>query len=238
MLQLFCRQKRKANRDKLRKHLESSTADVDTAPLDKLCSKLKWSDVLARIEGLPDTEETAKTSAYRLLHVLCRYHPPVEVIEAALDKFPWAVALRDEDAHYPLHIAVSSGADPAVIELLLIKFPKAVRTLDKNGRSVLFLLCKYYRKNYRQTLFMPEMHLEPALRQTTKMIVKRFPSAVNIDDKHGESPIEVAIDSGFSMETIKFIQYASYKSWIAVKRNKQSEQETNTEVTHRSSSFP
>ena len=82
---------------------------------------------------------------------------------------------------------------------------------------------------------MPEMHLEPALRQSTKMIVKRFPSAVNIEDKFGESPLECAIDSGFSMETIKFIQYASYKLWVAVKKCKQSEQETDTEVTRTSS---
>jgi hypothetical protein len=71
------------------------------------------------------------------LHVACRNHPPVDVIEVMLMAAPDIIFWADSFGWLPLHYACANGADITVITLLVNAFPDSRLNTDKRGRTPL-----------------------------------------------------------------------------------------------------
>jgi len=81
-----------------------------------------------------ETKGDFDTSA---LHVACRNHPPVDVIEIMLMAAPDIIFWADSFGWLPLHYACANGADFGVITLLVNAFPDSRLNTDKRGRTPL-----------------------------------------------------------------------------------------------------
>jgi len=71
------------------------------------------------------------------LHVACRNHPPLDVVEIMLMAAPDMIFWADSFGWIPLHYACANGTDIAVVRLLLSRYPDSKLVVDKRGRTPL-----------------------------------------------------------------------------------------------------
>lgn len=77
-----------------------------------------------------------------VLHDICRYDPPLDVIETLLMSLRHrrgATSGTDDAGRTPLHVASASGACPDVIDALIRANPRPASEGDKDGRSPLHI---------------------------------------------------------------------------------------------------
>jgi ankyrin repeat protein len=81
-----------------------------------------------------------------ILHDVCSYHPPRDVVELLLVAMRHRVGStcsRDENGRTPLHVAVASGASSGVIDALTLADPLPATMGDEDKRSPLHLAVKF-----------------------------------------------------------------------------------------------
>jgi hypothetical protein len=139
-----------------------------------------------------------------LLHVMCRYQPPLEMVELVVETWPFltskVVASRQQTA---LHLACEFGSRSDIVKYLLQKFGEATMMPDVNGRVPLHLACRpqkcpspdVYNKVSSNDCNAEEM--EPYYIQPGSAVIKALcahsPKAVNVEDSEDCNPIEIAI---------------------------------------------
>jgi len=71
------------------------------------------------------------------LHVACRNHPPLDVVELMLMATPDMIFWADSFGWLPLHYACANGTEIEIVNLLLNTYPDSKLTTDKRGRTPL-----------------------------------------------------------------------------------------------------
>ncbi len=156
-----------------------------------------------------------------VLHDICRYNPPRDVLETLLVSLRHrrgATSGTDDTGRTPLHVASASGASPDVIDALIRADPRPASEGDKDGRSPLHIAVRSLaygatddnpligteqtrlssRRNNERTAPSNEEILEQTVK--TVLLLKgamlTYPGKIDFkdEDNSGFAPIDYAID--------------------------------------------
>ena len=145
-----------------------------------------------------------------LLHVACKYQPPIQVIKKMVNVSPDLVSLINFDGQSPLHVAAQYGASPEVICFLCLSYPDTSEFQDIKGKTPLHLACESYITHYVQS---PNRTPQEALLLTVKVLVRTSPTTVNLEDVDDMSAVEYLLDAEIDLKIVRVIQKASVKEW-------------------------
>lgn len=189
----------------------------------------QWEDLIQSIKNSKrDSLKYNSSFGRNVLHIVCKYNPPLGVIELILKKMPWSVSEMDINGRYPLHLASKYGALPEVLDLLSFEYPNALSNQDCHGKTPLHLVCESYPKYYQvpisidgQRDYCP-MSGTPLVRNkehdfenSIVIMTRKCPQVVNLEDNKGCSALEYALGSDFAnLEIINYIQKVSYWNWV------------------------
>jgi hypothetical protein len=88
-----------------------------------------------------------------ILHDICRYKPPLDVIETLLTSLEHRrgyTSGKDDMGRSPLHVAAACGASPDIIEALALADPSPASMGDVDRRSPLHIAVRYLAYSNRQ----------------------------------------------------------------------------------------
>ena len=146
------------------------------------------------------------------LHMACRFHPPLEVVQAMAAAAPSSVSLTDNMGRLPLHIAAKCGAAPLVIAYLTEIYPQAAGFQDAIGKTPLHLFCEYYGHQYNEGAANGQS-LKESMILVVKSLCRAAPSSVNLEDTEDMTALEYAIDAEVDRRVIRVVQKACEKDW-------------------------
>lgn len=170
----------------------------------------------------------ASTIGENVLHDVCRYRPPLDVVESLLLSLRQhrrgCTSGKDEMGRMPLHVAAASGASPAVIEALARADPYPASVGDINARSPLHLLLRNFQsESFHFSAGIPSHSrkgiktfesLTASRESQTKILFKSvsilksymltYPGKVDFkdDDNSGLNPLDYAIDKNLMDEAL------------------------------------
>lgn len=179
--------------------------------LSNLLVQRKWSEIINVIARNPDAL-TASDFEESLFHKICRFQPPLEVIEFIVNISRKIASIKNNFEQFPLHVAAQNGALPEVIGYLCKLNPKASGSQDRKGKTPLHLASESYMKKYTHAK-KRKIPAEEAYFLTTKILVRSSPNTVNIEDHEGMSALEYALDNNVALKVIRVLQKASEKEW-------------------------
>lgn len=162
-------------------------------------------------------------AGHNILHDICRYLPPHDVMElllASLRHRRGTTSGRDDAGRTPLHVAVAFGAAPDVIDALTRADPAPASMGDRFGRSPLHIAVRYLAygphpddKPQEETNGLPSLQqhdgheglseeemfkrsFETIL--TLKDVMVTHPGKIDFkdEDKDGFAPVDYALDGG------------------------------------------
>ena len=168
----------------------------------------------AMIDERSDGSATPPDTGENILHQVCSYRPPLDVVETllgALRHRQWASAGRDEHGRTPLHLAALTGASTDVIEALVRADPAPATMGDSDRRSPLHLAIRYLaqggylvplsrssKNQYHQVPERDEVHAQTFLTvQILKDTMLMYPGTVDFKDEDatGFAPVDYLLDS-------------------------------------------
>jgi len=174
----------------------------------KLVKSRQWSEVVDHMSGNPDVAKS-EDGATPLLHEVCRYQPPLRVVEEFVRADPESVSVMSKKNHAPLHVACRCGANPDVINFLCQLNRTLASVQDYHGRTPLHLLCQEYAIHYNEEQRL-RISLSKALIAAVKLIIAAAPHTVNLEDKDGKSALHYAVDDQeMDIRVLHCIQKAS-----------------------------
>jgi hypothetical protein len=103
------------------------------------------------------TDQTTFAHGDSMLHMLCRYHPPVSAVRNVLSQRAPLLAVHEVNSagQTPLHVAAACGASFQVVRLLLDQCPETAGAQDSQGDTPLHLhIANTCRKNICDPGFM------------------------------------------------------------------------------------
>jgi len=183
----------------------------------KLVKSRQWSEVVEHVSRNPAVAKS-EDGETPLLHEVCRYQPPLRVVEEFVHSDPESVSVMSKKNHAPLHVACRCGAPPDVINFLCQLDPTLAGVQDYHGRTPLHLLCQEYAIHYNEEQRL-KISLSKALIAAVKLIIAASPNTVNIEDKDGKSALHYAVDDQeMDIRVLHCIQKAAARD-IASKNN-------------------
>jgi len=168
-----------------------------------------------REEAIEHVATWLGTDADNLLHWVCRSHPPEDIIKLFYACNPKSIQQADGEGQYPIHKACQYGASLRVILFLLKSCRLAASAQDSSGKTPLHLLSKHYPRNYDIEDDPEEIPVTIAMVEIVKILCLAAPDIVNLEDKDGESAVEIALECNAPLKVIKELQRASEKDWKA-----------------------
>lgn len=196
----------------------SVSVTTTTSDLVNMVKSRQWSEVMDHFSRNPDVAKPAAAAAAEdgakpllLLHEVCRYQPPLRVIEEFVRADPKSVSVMSKKNHAPLHVACRCGAPPDVINFLCQLNPILAGVQDYNGRTPLHLLCQEYTIHYNEEQRL-KISLSKALIAAAKFIIAASPNTVILEDKDGKSALHYAVDDKeMDIRVLHCIQKAAAK---------------------------
>ncbi|KAL7427213.1 hypothetical protein ACHAXM_000745 [Skeletonema potamos] len=162
-----------------------------------------------------------------LLHAVARYNPPLTIVAKMIEICPELPSTLDCLGRTPLHVAAGMGASPAVIKLIAHACSAACDAQDEDGKTPLHFAC-----DSSCELFEDDADNKPASRETPnhdsiRALLSESFHAATIEDMDEMNPVEYAIMSDASLQTIKMLQKVS-----AVVFESMSRSQTNSPSLH------
>ncbi|KAL7425837.1 hypothetical protein ACHAXM_000191 [Skeletonema potamos] len=146
-----------------------------------------------------------------LLHGAVRCNPPQHVVTKMIQICPDMLAAKDCLGRTPLHVAAGSKASASLLRLLANACPAACNVQDEDGKTPLHFLC-----DTSCVLFEEDHHDKcdvrsnpPPNHEAVLTLLSFSIHAATIDDDEEMSPLEHAIMSNSSLETVKLLQFAT-----------------------------
>uniref|UniRef100_A0A7S4K188 Uncharacterized protein n=1 Tax=Odontella aurita TaxID=265563 RepID=A0A7S4K188_9STRA len=144
------------------------------------------------------------------LHCLCRYQPPVDIVEAAIELFPELVTASDKSSRVPLHLAVFFDAPLDVVRALLKSDKGCAAAQDINGKTPLMLVCEEIARPSLTTFYdFKDISKIALLADFIHALAIFCPDAVALEDNEGRTALECALDGEAPKETIRCLQHAT-----------------------------
>ena len=169
----------------------------------------------------PKFVDTRPDYGENILHDLCQFHPPVDVIEtllSALHRRRGCMIGTDDAGRTPLHIAAEFRAGVDVIRALVQADPTPASRGDVYHRSPLHLAMRYcvyhcqpnphdqHSQSENNGMISPEEVMEETLEvvRILKEAMHDYPGTIGFkdEDASGYSPLDYAIDGDVSMEEL------------------------------------
>jgi hypothetical protein len=190
------------------RHIKSPSTDSDSAAsvtkqlhISGLMYQRDWERVSV---SLFDKESTSALGfeeciGCTLLHFLCRYQPPLQLVEAVVETWPsLSKKMIPATKQTALHVACQYGARSDVVKFLLEIYGEAAMMQDINGRLPLHLACRPEQPPPTQ---MDEedkekngavQWIKPG-HAVVRALCGHSPKAANAQDKDGCNPLELAL---------------------------------------------
>jgi hypothetical protein len=108
------------------------------APTEELFSRQgKWQELGRSLHD----EEPTFAHGDSMLHMVCRYHPPISAVRQLLNKRAPLLAVQEVNSagQTPLHVAAACGASFKIVQLLLEQCPDTAVAQDSQGNTPLHL---------------------------------------------------------------------------------------------------
>jgi hypothetical protein len=152
--------------------------------LKGLIEKQKWGKVSKFIDG-EGGEELAKKIRFEdnwnILHKTIDLDAPSQLIQKLVDTNPEMLEEKETSRNwYALHVAARANVREETMEIVLKSFPWALAELDINDRTPLHVACLYADITYSMI----------------ELYVDRFSEALQMEDKFGKTPVELALFRG------------------------------------------
>lgn len=210
----------------------SFTRDVNSAAAAAVIREAMLEESSEKTGGNPEGTASSSSSQRRcnpladdrpdygenILHDLCRFHPPLDVVEtllAALRHRTGCTIGTDDAGRTPLHVAAECGAGSDVIRALVQADPTPASRGDVHRRSPLHLAMRYCVFHYQPNtghhhpadkMFPPEEVMEETFQvvKVLKEAMLDYPGRVGFkdEDASGYSPLDYAIDGDISREKL------------------------------------
>jgi hypothetical protein len=134
-----------------------------------------------------------------LLHFICRYQPPLQLVEAVVETWP-SLSKKTIPAtkQTALHVACQYGSRSDVVKFLLEIYGEAAMMQDINGRLPLHLACRPELPPLTQMDEEDEekngavQWIKPG-NAVVRALCGHSPKAANAQDKDGCNPLELAL---------------------------------------------
>ena len=150
-----------------------------------------------------------------LLHAAVKCGPPLELVRDMIRICPELTAHRDCLGRTPLHVAAGSGAAPSLIKILVHVCPAACDVQDADGKTPLHFACDsscvLFASDNDDTKKESSAPKSAPCHDVICALLSGSLAAATIEDADDMNPIEYAITSSASLETIKMLQAAARK---------------------------
>ena len=156
-----------------------------------------------------------------ILHAVVRCNPPLDIVVAMIRMCPALLSSKDYLGRTPLHIAAGSRTSTSLIKLLAYAHPAACDAIDKNGKTPLHYACDnscscvLFEDNHQNNESEMIPRRQPC-HETVMVLLSYSLHAVTLEDDEGMSPLEHAIMSDASMQTVKLLQHATRKGMMKI----------------------
>ena len=145
-----------------------------------------------------------------LLHAVIRCDPPLDLVLEMIEMCPHLKTAKDCIGRTPLHIAAGSSASPLLIRIFARICPAACDIQDMDGKTPLHFACDSSCELFEQDVVANESKTSRELSyDSISALLSASLVAATMEDIDEMTPLEHAIMSGASMETIKLLQHAS-----------------------------
>jgi ankyrin repeat protein len=143
-----------------------------------------------------------------LLHAIVKYNPPLEIVARMIELCPDLPAATDCVRRTPLHVAAGLRASASLIELLAHAHPAACDAQDEEAKTPLHFACDsscvLFEDDFIERGSIPK---QPPNHEAVAVLLSYSVHAVTLEDDEDMTPLEHAIQSDASMETVKLLQH-------------------------------
>jgi ankyrin repeat protein len=143
-----------------------------------------------------------------LLHAIVKYDPPLEIVARMIEFCPDMPAATDCLRRTPLHVAAGLRASASLIELLAHAHPAACDAQDEEAKTPLHFACDsscvLFEDDFIERGSIPR---QPPNHEAVATLLSYSVHAVTLEDDEDMTPLEHAIQSDASMETVKLLQH-------------------------------
>jgi len=172
------------------------TTEFGATALHLACASSSVSDSLANVELLATRQAcSVKDSNNRTPLMVAVQNPKAsgEVIKALCNTYSEAAAMSLSRGHLPLHLAVQGKRiKSSVVRALVKAYPESVNLVTRSGNTALHEACA-----------------ANAQASVLEFLIDRNRDALLLQNKHGETPLDLAIASGATQETISLLDGSS-----------------------------
>ncbi len=145
-----------------------------------------------------------------MLHAVVRYNAPLYVVAKMIETCPEMMTARDCLGRTALHVAAGCGASPALIKAIANANPAACDAADEDGNTPLHFACDSSCVLFggQRSLLSQEL---PPDHDAIRALLSESIRASTMECNNEMTPLEHAILSGASIETVKLLQCAASK---------------------------
>ena len=144
-----------------------------------------------------------------LLHAIVKFDPPLEIVARMIEFYPDMPAATDCLRRTPLHVAAGSRASASLIELLAHAHPAACDAQDEERKTPLHFACDsscvLFESDFHESGSNPRPR-QPPNHEAVVVLLSYSVHAVTFEDDEDMTPLEHAIQSNASLETVKLLQ--------------------------------
>ena len=166
-----------------------------------------------------------------------RFNPPLDIAAQMIRICPYLPAATDCLKRTPLHVAAGCKASASLIKLIACAHPAACVVQDEEGKTPLHLACDsscvlFKDQNDDAAVDVDDendastysnQYQEPPNHKSIVALLSISLHATTLEDEEEMSPLEHAIMSNASLNTVKLLQTATKKRYIQMQMEKEKE---------------
>lgn len=210
-----------------KRSINSKAKKADVYAIPRLITKQDWKTLRHILTTFPkevidfmkktESGSIGTSAPETMMHLCCRYHPPLDVIHAIYDCHPEAILKADEMGRFPIHTACRCGASLYVVCFLIEYSSEAIMTAqDRRGKTPLHLCSQHYLQLYDPLLGgAGNISGYDAILEVVKRLCAKAPDVINMEDDEEQTALEIAIEVGAPLKVVKKLQKLSEKDWKA-----------------------
>lgn len=168
------------------------TRDTDAAQkrLLREIEKRNWRYVRKQLQSSKARHLIAARGCYEIttLGQACGHSAPLDIIEQMIDLDPTLALQKDDLGSSPLHLACLNGAAPDCVKVLIEKYPSLVPERDSDLRTPLHHAVEYVCSMEHRN----DDGDRSSVLDIVQMLIDVNPETVNMTDKKGDSPMDLA----------------------------------------------
>ena len=152
-----------------------------------------------------------------LLHAAVRYNPPLDVVAQMIHLRPHMTAATDCLKRTPLHVAAGCNASATLIKRIARAYPAACVIQDEEGKTPLHFACDSSCVLFEDQIddendASTSSNRDPPNHESIAALLSISLHSATLEDDDEMSPLEHAIMSNASLETVLMLQAATRKA--------------------------